>query len=100
MKNEFFEDLKQSLIEGLEHAQGKRNDLRTTTLLRPPVLMTKREIIKLRERMNVSQAVFANYLNISVKTVQAWEQGIGKPSGAALRLLSIVKKDPNVLLEK
>ncbi len=27
--------------------------------------------------MNVSQAVFAGYSNVSVKTVQTWEQGTG-----------------------
>jgi DNA-binding transcriptional regulator YiaG len=34
--------------------------------------------------MKVSQAVFAGPLNISVKTVQAWEQGNGSPSGPSL----------------
>lgn len=98
-RNEFFEDLKQALIEGIEHAQGKRN-LRTTTLLRPPIAMAKGDVIKLRKKLNVSQAVFANYLNVSVKTVQSWEQGIGKPTGAALKLLSIVRRNPSVLMER
>ena len=35
-KNEFFEDLKAGLQVALEHAEGKRMDLRTTTLPRPP----------------------------------------------------------------
>ncbi len=98
MKNEFFNDLKQSLIEGLEHAEGKR-ELRTTTLPRPPQKMQSADIAALRERMNASQAVFAHYLNVSVKTVQSWEQGIGKPNGAALKLLSIAKRNPKVLIE-
>jgi len=44
-------------------------------------------------------AVFARYLNISPRTVQSWEQGLGKPSGASLKLLSIAKKDPKILFE-
>jgi len=52
----------------------------------------------LRGEINVSQAVFARYLNVSVKSVQAWEQGTGRPSGAALKLLSIASKNPKVLL--
>ncbi len=97
--NEFFTELKQSLREGVEHAHGKRNDLRTTTLLRPLNQMSKNQIVQLRKELNVSQAVFANYLNISVKTVQSWEQGIGKPSGAALKLLTIARKNPRILTE-
>ncbi len=98
MENEFFNDLKQSLIEGLEHAEGKR-ELRTTTLPRPPKKLSSGEIAALRGKLNVSQAVFACYLNVSPKTVQAWEQGIGKPNGAALKLLSIAKRNPKVLIE-
>ncbi len=37
-------------------------------------------------------------LNVSVRTVQAWEQGLRKPSDAALKLLTIAKKHPEVLL--
>ena len=98
-RNEFFDELKEGLGAAIEHAKGKRTDLRTTTLPRPPKEMSANEIAKLRDRLNVSQAVFARYLNISVKTVQAWEQGHGKPSGASLKLLSIAKKNPKILLE-
>jgi putative transcriptional regulator len=97
--NEFFEELRAGLGVVIEHAEGKRRDLRTTTLPRPPNELSAKEIAKLRSRLNVSQAVFARYLNISTKTVQSWEQGQGKPSGASLKLLSIAKKNPKILLE-
>ena len=97
--NEFFEDLKAGLAAAIEHAQGKRKDLRTTTLPRPPKELSAKEITKVRSQLNVSQAVFAKYLNISTKSVQSWEQGLGKPNGASLKLLSIAKKNPKILLE-
>ena len=97
--NEFFEELKAGLGAAIEHAKGKQRDLRTTTLPRPPKELSAKEIAKLRSQLNVSQAVFARYLNISTKTVQSWEQGHGKPSGASLKLLSIAKKNPKILLE-
>ncbi len=97
MDKKLFTDLKESLNEAIEHAEGKR-ELRTTALPRPPKEMQSSEIAALREKMNASQAVFAHYLNVSVKTVQAWEQG-KKPSGAALKLLSIAKKNPKILLD-
>lgn len=97
--NEFFEELKAGLGAAIEHASGKRKDLRTTTLPRPPKEMSAKQIAKVRNQLNVSQAVFARYLNISTKTVQSWEQGHGKPSGASLKLLSIAEKNPKILVE-
>lgn len=49
------------------------------------------EIRALRERSNVSQAVFAVYLNVSTKAVQKWEQGDSAPSSSAMKLLSLVE---------
>ena len=42
--------------------------------------------------MNISQPVFAAYLNVSKNLVSDWERGVKKPGGPALRLLSIVDK--------
>jgi putative transcriptional regulator len=39
------------------------------------------EIKALREKLNVSQPVFASYLNTSVSTVQKWESGVNAPVG-------------------
>ncbi|EMO7790385.1 MULTISPECIES: DNA-binding transcriptional regulator [Citrobacter] len=50
------------------------------------------EIKALREKLNVSQPVFARYLNTSVSTVQKWESGAKRPGGMSLKLLSIVQK--------
>ena len=50
------------------------------------------EIKALREHFNVSQPVFARYLNTSVSTVQKWESGAKRPGGLALKLLNIVQK--------
>lgn len=51
------------------------------------------EIRALREREQVSQPVFARYLNVSKNLVSDWERGVKKPGGPALRLLSVVKKN-------
>ena len=50
------------------------------------------EIRDIRERENVSQVVFANYLNVSKGIVSQWERGKKRPSGASLKLLSLVEK--------
>jgi putative transcriptional regulator len=59
--------------------------------LLPPAIAPK-QIKKLRQRHRVSQPVFARYLNTSESTIEKWETGAKKPSGMALKLLSIVEK--------
>ena len=49
------------------------------------------EIQALREREGVSQKVFARYLNVPVTLISQWERGERRPSGAAVKLLSVVK---------
>lgn len=50
------------------------------------------EIIETRNKVGVSQAVFAHYLNVSVGSVSKWERGEKHPSGAALKLLDLVRR--------
>jgi putative transcriptional regulator len=50
------------------------------------------QIKELRERELVSQPVFAHCLNLSKDLVSQWERGIKKPSGASLKLLSLIEK--------
>src|SRR5262245_54131742 len=51
------------------------------------------EIARLRERAGVSQAIMAGFLNVAVNTVSQWERGERKPTGAALKLLHVVKRN-------
>jgi putative transcriptional regulator len=63
-------------------------DLSKIEKLKPP---SGPEIIGLRERANMSQAVFARFLNVGTSTLSQWEREIKRPRGAAARLLAIVK---------
>jgi len=54
--------------------------------------MDAKRIKRIRERQKVSQPVFARHLNTSPSTVQKWESGAKRPSGIALKLLSVVEK--------
>ncbi|HKC89500.1 MAG TPA: helix-turn-helix domain-containing protein [Blastocatellia bacterium] len=98
MSDELFGELMQSLDQALRYSRGEQINARATTLPAPPEPMTRQEIIKLRERFNCSQTIFARLLNVSVKTLQAWEQGLRTPSDAALKLLNIAKNHPEALI--
>ena len=50
------------------------------------------EIVKVREQAGVSQSVLAGFLNVAVNTVSQWERGQRRPTGAALKLLHVVKR--------
>ena len=53
---------------------------------------TGKEIRELREREEVSQDVFAHYLNVTRDYVSKWERGEKKPAGPSLKLLSLVER--------
>ena len=50
------------------------------------------EIAKVRKQAGVSQAVLAGYMNVATNTVSQWERGERRPTGAALKLLHVVKR--------
>ena len=52
---------------------------------------------RIRARLKVSQPVFAAMLNVPTVTAVSWEKGRRQPSGAALRLLEIARKRPEIL---
>jgi putative transcriptional regulator len=95
-----FERLKAGLEEGIRYAKGQIT-LKTTILELPdrPPEVGAAELTKLRLASGMSQAVFARLLNVSTKTVQGWEQGLRKPSQAALRLIQVFRHNPTGLLE-
>jgi putative transcriptional regulator len=45
------------------------------------------EALQARAKMDLSQSQFAKLLGVSVRTLQEWEQGRKKPTGAAQTLL-------------
>jgi putative transcriptional regulator len=88
MSGEAFGELEQSLNQALAHASGEKGEWKEKKLVAPPPPKSRSSanIVRLRHRLNCSQSMFARLLNVSTKTVQAWEQGTRKPSDAALKL--------------
>lgn len=59
----------------------------------------KSYVVRVRIKSGLSQAEFAAALGVSKRTLEQWEQGLRKPSGAAKQLLKIAERHPEVLLE-
>ena len=60
--------------------------------LTPVERLSPEEIRALRLRENASQAVFALHLNVTTGLVIQWERGEKQPSGASLKLLTLVAR--------
>ena len=57
------------------------------------------QIVAARTRSGLSQQQFAAILGVSPRTLEGWEQGRRKPTGAARSLLTIARRRPDVLRE-
>jgi putative transcriptional regulator len=55
-------------------------------------LLSGDEIRALREQANLSQAVFAQCLNLTTGYVSQLERGAKRPTGAALALLNVIQR--------
>jgi putative transcriptional regulator len=55
--------------------------------------MSPSQIVAVRERTGVSQAVMAAFLNVAVSTISQWERSKRRPTGTALKLLHVVMQN-------
>ena len=90
-------DLIGGMKEALAHAKGQLT-MKTTRVPKPARVMSPTSIARLRRTLKVSTPGFAAYLNVTPDTVRGWEKNRRHPSGAALRLLQIAEKRPEILV--
>jgi putative transcriptional regulator len=77
-------------VGAIDKQTMRRFDAACLTPIRP---LKPEEIKAIRQKERVSQTVFANYLNVTSSLVSKWERGEKRPSGASLKLLSLVEKN-------
>lgn len=93
-----FEDLREGLQEAIDYERGKGTAKRTTYVIDPVKRYSNVDIKKIRNRAGMTQAVFADYLGVSPKTIEAWELGRTHPTGPANRLLDILAQNKQDIL--
>jgi putative transcriptional regulator len=64
-------------------------NIKETDELQP---LTGKDIRSIREQANLSQAVFAHYLNVTVGYVSQLERNAKRPTGPALALLHVIRR--------
>ncbi|WP_368758749.1 helix-turn-helix domain-containing protein [Klebsiella oxytoca] len=97
-ERDIFSELQEGMVAWNEFNDGKKT-LRTHRASVKPVSMTPDEVKAVREKLKLSQAVFAQYLHTGVTTLQNWEQGLAKPNKQAILLIKMVDRNPQTLNE-
>ena len=95
-KRDLFEELKQSLNDAKKFEQDKLT-LKTAKIeQRERRVLEADEIRAIRNKYNMSRAVFANYLHISSRTLEKWELGSSRPNEQATTLLALTDIYPDM----
>ena len=89
-----YDKIKTGLEEAVAYEQGKLEAKTRKMTVQPVDHFAPAEIREIRIRTGMTQMVFAEFMGVSVKTVEAWESGRNKPIGSACRLLHLTKTDP------
>jgi putative transcriptional regulator len=84
------------LAADLQKPEGSkvRYTSRTVKLQFPEATLTPAQIVAAREKLAVSQRIFAEFLGVSVQSVRAWEQGVSQPPRIANRMIERIRSDP------
>ena len=96
-KRDLFAELSEGMGALAQAREGKRT-LRTHAVeFKPAPEVTPRELVRVRERLKLSRALFAVYLRTNVRTLENWEQGRAKPNAQAALLINLVKQYPDTV---
>ena len=96
-KRDLFAELSEGMTALAEARQGKRT-LRTHAVeFKPAPDVTARDLVRVRQNLKISRALFAAYLRTNVRTLENWEQGRAKPNAQAALLISLVKRYPDTV---
>jgi len=91
------------IIKGLDEVIEKEKGIKLYSLseitaeVLPLTKFDAEKIQSLRQKYEMSPAVFADVIGISIKTLKSWESGLSKPAGVYARLLQVIDHDPKVV---
>jgi putative transcriptional regulator len=90
MHNEM-EQFQRDLLKSVRQMKAGKTARKTPVNLSP--------IAEARSRLGMSQSELASLMGVSTRTLQDWEQGRRKPTGAAQTLLRVAILHPEALLD-
>ena len=90
--SELFDDLCEGLQQAIDFEKGKGKARVKTYVLSPVRHFDKAEIRSVRIAAGMTQSVFAEFMGVSKKTIEAWECGRTHPTGSACRLMEVLSE--------
>jgi putative transcriptional regulator len=97
MKRNLFAELSEGLDALKQECEGKITPRKHPIQAKPAPQVSAAELVALRERMNLSRAVFARHLRTNERTLENWEQGRSKPNAQAALVIKLVERFPETL---
>lgn len=97
MPRNLFTELTEGLEALAEERQGKKTLRSHKVSFNKLPTLAPNELLELRQRLNMSRAVFANYLRTNARTLENWEQGRSRPNAQAVALIRLVQKFPETV---
>lgn len=96
-KRDLFAELTEG-FEALASSRAGKRTLRTHSIeYKPAPQLKPEEVVRIREHLKLSRALFALYLRTNVRTLENWEQGRAKPNAQAALLINLVKRYPDTV---
>lgn len=89
--SELYENIMKALMEVREIESGRLEPAGVVEMPKTPK--------QVREKLNLSQPEFADFVGVKLATLRNWEQGRSKVPSIARRLLTIADKHPEIILE-
>jgi putative transcriptional regulator len=96
-KRDLFAELSEGVSALAASRQGKRTLRTHAVAYRPAPQVTPQELVRVREDLRMSRALFAAYLRTNVRTLENWEQGRARPNAQAALLINLVKRYPDTV---
>jgi len=96
-KRDLFAELSEGMTVLAQARLGKRTLRTHSAEFKPAPEVTPKELVRVRERLKLSRALFAIYLRTNVRTLENWEQGRARPNAQAALLINLVKRFPDTI---
>ncbi|WEK30665.1 MAG: transcriptional regulator [Candidatus Pseudomonas phytovorans] len=97
MPRNLFTELTEGFDALAQERQGKKTLRSHKVSFTELATLAPNELLELRQRLNMSRALFANYLRTNARTLENWEQGRSKPNAQAVALIRLVQKYPETV---
>lgn len=96
-RRSLFTELMQGVEDMAAHREGKITLRHHQVEELPEPHISAQEIVHLRKKLNMSQAVFARRIRTKPATLRNWEQAKASPNPQAALLIRLVERYPDMV---